>query len=225
MKKYFGKEDGQGVVEYGLIIGLIAVIAIASLGLLGTGIASKYDSFADIISSEELADGSYRITTEDGVYILSAQGRLMGPFSGTETSIIIPNSMSGFSLKEIYQDVFKGKNLTSVIFDGGSQLVRIHARAFQNNKLTSVTLPDTLQRIDLWAFKGNNLTEITIPPNVNTIEQKAFDGNDIKKITIGSKVSSIGEGVFSNNSAGFKTAYAAGGAGTYIYTNGNWVKQ
>jgi len=121
--------------------------------------------------------------------------------------------------------VFKGKSLTQVIFDAGSGLVRIHARAFQNNDLSTISLPNGLQRIDLWAFKDNNLTEITLPSSVNIIEQKAFDGNDIQRITIGANVTSIGTSVFSNNNEGFKAAYATGGAGTYVYVSGNWVKQ
>lgn len=225
MKKYFAKEDGQSMVEYGLIIGLVAIISVVSLGLLGNGLADKYDVFADAISTEQLEDGSYLITTEDGVYILSTLGRLQGPFTGDEKDIRIPNSLNGFALKEIYQDVFKGKSLTEVVFDAGSGLVRIHARAFQNNELSKVALPDGLQRIDLWAFKDNNLTEITLPSSVKTIEQRAFDGNNIQRITIGANVTSIGTNVFSNNTEGFKSAYAAGGAGTYVYLNGNWVKQ
>ena len=34
------KEDGQGLAEYGLILALIAVVCIAALTLLGSGIAS-----------------------------------------------------------------------------------------------------------------------------------------------------------------------------------------
>lgn len=225
MKKYFAKENGQGVIEYGLIIGLVSIISVFSLGILSGGVMDKYDIFANALGTEQLADGSYLITTEDGVYIVSASGRMQGPYTGSEKDIRIPSSMNGVSLKEIYQDVFKGKSLTQVIFDAGSGLVRIHARAFQNNDLSTISLPNGLQRIDLWAFKDNNLTEITLPSSVNIIEQKAFDGNDIQRITIGANVTSIGTSVFSNNNEGFKAAYATGGAGTYVYVSGNWVKQ
>jgi Flp pilus assembly pilin Flp len=225
MKNYFAKEDGQGLVEYGLIISLVAIVSVSSLGLLSGGLGDKYDAFANVLGTEQQADGSYVITTEDGVYILSADGRLKGPYTGKEKEIRIPSSMNGFALKEIYQDVFKGKNLAEVVFDAGSGLVRIHARAFQDNDLKSVTLPEGLQRIDLWAFKDNNLTEITLPSSVKTLEQKAFDGNNITRVTIGSNVGSIGDNVFSNNTEGFKTAYQKGGAGTYAYVGGKWVKQ
>ena len=225
MRKFFRREDGQGMVEYSLIIALISIVAVASLGLLAGSINDKYGLFSEALSVEQMEDGSYLITTEDGVYILSALGRLQGPYTGSETDIRIPNSLNGFSMKEIYQDVFKGKGLTEVLFDAGSGIVRIHARAFQNNELNQIALPNGLQRIDLWAFRDNNLTEITLPPSLNTIEQRAFDGNNIQRITIGANVTSIGTNVFSNNNEGFKSAYAAGGAGTYVYIDGTWKKQ
>lgn len=38
------KEEGQGLVEYGLIIALIAVVAIAALVLLGKNIGGIFNS-------------------------------------------------------------------------------------------------------------------------------------------------------------------------------------
>jgi Flp pilus assembly pilin Flp len=40
------REDGQTLVEYALIIALVAIFCIAALGVLATGIASKLDSVA-----------------------------------------------------------------------------------------------------------------------------------------------------------------------------------
>ncbi|MDY6017465.1 MAG: Flp family type IVb pilin [Oscillospiraceae bacterium] len=36
-------EDGQGMVEYALIIGLIAIVVIAALALLGPKIKQKFE--------------------------------------------------------------------------------------------------------------------------------------------------------------------------------------
>ena len=38
------REEGQGLAEYGLILALIAVVCIAALTLLGTGISAKLSS-------------------------------------------------------------------------------------------------------------------------------------------------------------------------------------
>nr|WP_300988900.1 leucine-rich repeat protein [Thiocapsa sp.] len=67
---------------------------------------------------------------------------------------MIPVSLDGKKVTEIYQDVFANKGLTSVVFENDSQIVHIHARAFQNNQLTEVILPSNLQRIDQRSFMG-----------------------------------------------------------------------
>ncbi len=225
MKKFWHKESGQALVEYGIIISLVAIVLVISLVHLSSKLTEKYNTLGNSISYEQSENTSYRITTSDGISILSTLGRIYGSYTGSEKNITISKNIDGNNLKEIYQDVFKGKNLTTVIFESGINLNRIHARAFQNNKLSSIVLPDSLERIDLYAFRNNNLTEITIPPNVNTIEQLAFYDNNITKVTIGNKVTTIGTDIFSNNTEKFKTAYTEGGAGTYVYVDGNWVKQ
>lgn len=44
MKKLIRSESGQGMVEYGLIIALVAVVAIVGLGLLGGGLDGIFTS-------------------------------------------------------------------------------------------------------------------------------------------------------------------------------------
>ena len=44
LKKILADENGQGMVEYGLILGLIAVAAIAALIILGPKITGIFDS-------------------------------------------------------------------------------------------------------------------------------------------------------------------------------------
>ena len=44
MKKFFKDESGQGMVEYGLIIALIAIVVIVALGLLGDKITTVFDN-------------------------------------------------------------------------------------------------------------------------------------------------------------------------------------
>lgn len=50
-KDMFGRiwrnEDGQAMVEYGLIIALIAIVVIAAVGLIGTNLDLKFDQIAD----------------------------------------------------------------------------------------------------------------------------------------------------------------------------------
>lgn len=153
-------------------------------------------------------------TSEDLTHVLTASDVSLGTesnwfkhaimnYTGTATEISIPNSINDVNIERIYQDAFNGKNLTSVTFSADSGIVQIHARAFQNNKLTEIALPTSLKNLDIRAFYGNNIT----------------------KVTIGSDVTVAGS-VFGNDNL-FRDAYIANGksAGTYIYTNGQWVKQ
>ena len=50
-KKILADENGQGMVEYGLILGLIAVAAIAALVILGPKIKGIFDSVNSQIPS------------------------------------------------------------------------------------------------------------------------------------------------------------------------------
>ncbi len=42
LKQLVSEEEGQGMAEYGLILALIAVIAVVALGDLGKSIVSKF---------------------------------------------------------------------------------------------------------------------------------------------------------------------------------------
>jgi len=44
-----GNEEGQGLAEYGLILALVAVVAIGALQLLGTNVSDKLDELANAL--------------------------------------------------------------------------------------------------------------------------------------------------------------------------------
>lgn len=47
MKRFFKDESGQGMVEYGLIIALVAVVVIVGLTALGGNIKELFNGTAD----------------------------------------------------------------------------------------------------------------------------------------------------------------------------------
>lgn len=49
-KGLFIEEEGQGMTEYGLILGLIAIVAIVGLGFLGTEVDSMFNQVKDALS-------------------------------------------------------------------------------------------------------------------------------------------------------------------------------
>lgn len=105
--------------------------------------------------------------------------------------------------------------------------------AFLNRGLDSVLLPNSLQSINAHAFNGNNLNEIIIPDNVNFIGTYAFYANPITTITINREPGQIviqnrvfGTGYTESNviTEAFKSAFTAGGSGTYVLDGTTWIK-
>jgi pilus assembly protein Flp/PilA len=45
------KEKGQGLVEYALILALIAIVVIAVLAILGTNVRNKFNTIAESLGS------------------------------------------------------------------------------------------------------------------------------------------------------------------------------
>jgi pilus assembly protein Flp/PilA len=46
VRKFLGREEGATMVEYGLMVALIAVVCIAAVTLIGTNIAAMFDGVA-----------------------------------------------------------------------------------------------------------------------------------------------------------------------------------
>ncbi len=46
VKKFVASESGATMVEYGLIVALIAVVALAAVTAVGTGVASNFNNVA-----------------------------------------------------------------------------------------------------------------------------------------------------------------------------------
>ncbi len=51
VKRFYKEEEGQGLVEYALIIGLISIVAIAALSAAGGSINSMFTSVSDKLGS------------------------------------------------------------------------------------------------------------------------------------------------------------------------------
>lgn len=149
-----------------------------------------------IENSNTIINGSF-ITMGTG----GQRGYIKGTYTGSAKDIVIPTKIDGVIATNIYQDVFSGKDLTSITFDASSMIVQIHARAFNKNKLTEIKFPDSLKRIDYGAFNNNPIVKITIGAGV-VMESNAFQNNN-----------------------SFKDSYASGGAGTYLFVDGKWIKQ
>jgi prepilin-type N-terminal cleavage/methylation domain-containing protein len=166
-------------------------------------------------------------------------------YTGSSKDVVIPSVLDGIILKGIWQDVFRNKGLTSIVFAEDSEINRIHGHAFRDNNLNEISFPKSLEIIDGNSFRNNQLQEIILPDSVTTVGQDAFRDNKINKIRIGNNVEignfafqnnpveeiTIGEGVSLGNelikqfSNEFRDSYQQGGAGTYKFIDGQWVKK
>ena len=74
-------------------------------------------------------------------------------------------------------------------------------KAFYNNNITSLTIPENIIEISNAAFSSNNLTSLTIPRNVIEIGREAFGYNEIQNLSFqnNSLIKSIESEAFSTN--------------------------
>lgn len=51
IRNFRNDEEGQGLVEYGLILALISIVAIVTMGPLGTEVAAIFTSVTDSLTA------------------------------------------------------------------------------------------------------------------------------------------------------------------------------
>ncbi len=118
-------------------------------------------------------------------------------YYGTEKDIIIRGDYMGLPVKSINDLAFENAKITSVtIYDG---ITSIGSKTFENcTKLESLVLPSTLTFIAQNAFRGcTALAEVSLPESLTEIGAYAFYNTGISEITIGVNVKTIGSYAFS----------------------------
>ena len=112
-------------------------------------------------------------------------------------AIAIPAAIGGVAVTSIGDWAFQNNQLTSVTIPGS--VTSIGDFAFSRNQLTSLTIPSSLTSIGSYAFSSNQLTSVTIPGSVTSIWNSAFANNQLTSVTIPGSVTSIGNSAFYNN--------------------------
>jgi hypothetical protein len=108
----------------------------------------------------------------------------------------IPNILNN-NVKSIGIKAFAENNITELIIP--DSVTYIGNWAFANNKLTKVTIPNSVTNIGEWAFANNkDLTDVTIPKSVTYIGNWVFGGCNIKRVTIPKKFKDRVGVIFSN---------------------------
>lgn len=189
------------------------------------------------------------ITTDNTCFSYNASGVITKYDYSCGNEVSIPESIDGVNIKSIATNAFVAsdntKPLQSINMENASYLttfsffdftnlkhatlpktlVEIPQAAFFNCPLTTINLPDTVEKIDNYAFEGTSLSgslylpnslktigisafeglkltgTLTIPDSVTTISSEAFYNNKFTKLVIGqnSSLTTIGNNAFRNN--------------------------
>ena len=104
----------------------------------------------------------------------NGEGALMG-YSGSETSLIIPEVIQGLTIVSVGQGALKELGLVFIEF------------------------PDTITGFGASALEDNDLTYVAIPENVTVIHDRAFANNNIDSVQIHSLNIDIADAAFDDN--------------------------
>ena len=95
----------------------------------------------------------------DFTYKIENGGATITGYIGKNTTVIIPSTIDGYTVKAIGDEAFKG------------------------SKITSVSIPSTVQSIGWFAFADcSSLTALVVPDSVTSIGYEAFSGS--KSLTV-----------------------------------------
>ena len=128
-------------------------------------------------------DDSINYVIKDGV---------LTAYNGSQRHLTIP-----YGVVEIANGVFRGKNISTVVFPEG--LLRIGNEAFQDcNSLYYMDLNNDLQEIGQYAFDGcSMLAAVLFPPQLTVIEHGAFQYcTSLSEAVIPDSVTEIGDYAF-----------------------------
>ena len=194
-------DDGQTVTGFSQAVNVVA--AEESVQLLDASVS-----------------GDFSYTALNGTYC-----QITG-YSGTESELIIPESLEGLIVQSIADRVFENNStlesvtlpkyldtmgnrqfagctgLKTVVFN--ENLTAVGAYAFQGcSALESIVLPDSVKSIGEYAFDGcAALTEVAFPKELTTISHGAFRGcAGLTELSLPDGVTTMGRSVFENCSA------------------------
>lgn len=89
-------------------------------------------------------------------------------------TVVIPNSVT-----TIEAWVFRNSGIKNLSFEENSSLTTINLRAFSDNQIESVEIPDSVITIGEYAFSTNNLKIVTIGNGIKYIYNNVFKKSSI----------------------------------------------
>ena len=197
LKKIIIPESVEVIGSYAIGFSSTKVFVEAEIAPIGwnknwNGDNSTMWNFKSFIEDNDIR---YAITKDDNAHVIELVNHL-------HNDIYIPNIiMDTYPVVSIFEYAFTG-NLsfeTIVISDSVKEIGygSFAQGAFGNSKLTSITLPKYLNRIENSLFYyTRTIRDITLPETIESIGDYAFAWSGIENINIPNSVISMGEHVF-----------------------------
>ena len=180
----------------------------------------------DIINDSYKAISKRRtIENRDKIVIIDKNGNLIEETPSLELSPTEAENCYIYTKKEegiaIYS--YNNKCTKDVIIPSkieGIDVIEIGEYTFENSKINSVKIANTIKIIGSAAFRNNNLKVLYIPESVTKIENEAFSTNYLTELPDVSNVTSMGTNVFANNQISEEDwfIYKKNNDGTYDYS-------
>lgn len=137
-------------------------------------------------------------TDKNGVsYNLDPDGSLyISNFSGKTSELNIPSDVKGKKIKRIGTSSLKMSKIKSVTIPDTVEKIDDYAFAFSGN-IESVNIPDSVKTIGTSAFAGcAKLKSVKLSKNLTSIGMYSFDATAVEKINIPKQVKEIKEYAF-----------------------------
>jgi hypothetical protein len=152
-------------------------------------------SHAGQVRADDLVFGDFHYI------VLGSNEAEITEYDGDDTEVDIPRTIKGLTVTKIgdkaFDRSFNQNKLTKVTIP--DSVTKIGTYTFANNQLTSVTIPDSVTEIGPYAFYRNQLTSVTIPDSVTTIGSSAFANNKLKSVKLSNNMTTIAFDLFYDN--------------------------
>lgn len=164
--------------------------------------------FADVETLESISvvEKNKNFSSQDGV-LYNKKGKALISFPAAKTGSFTLSE----KVEEIRNGAFRGSDIDSIVFPENTALKTVGAYAFENSKITSVTLPETVTTVNNSAFKNaTQLKEVNLGAAVTYIGASAFEGcASLSAITLPETLRDIAAYAFKN--AGLESVNTGGG--------------
>ncbi|MEV6689533.1 leucine-rich repeat domain-containing protein, partial [Streptomyces sp. NPDC051130] len=171
-------------------------IATIAAGALVAGVATGVD-VQEAKAATPNPESDFTYTVSNGEVTITK-------YMGTKKDVVIPSTIGGKPVVKIGMDIddytkgpFFNANITSLEIP--NSVNKIGDYAFYYNKLTNLVIPSSVTSIGEFSFSDSGIKSLILSNGLTTIKESAFANNSITNVVIPNSVTSIGPRAFQSN--------------------------